>query len=113
MKEEEKLAHALDTLGLDSRAREDNECPQGKNRAVSAPPSFDSSYLFLYQEDDVYTRSFTKGFINTRKDNFYNEFYEQYKHKKPNLPPPIFQEDFVAARESKFPPQIVNDVLTL
>lgn len=98
MEEEEKNTHKMAAANIDMQANEDDVLQGSKNRAGSAPPTLDSSYLFLYQEDDVYTRSFTKGFINTRKDDLYTEFYEQYKHKKPGLPPPLFQEDF---REAK------------
>ena len=95
------LAQYLEALDLDLRPRDSGEISPPKNRAGSAPPTFDSSSLFLYMEDDVYTRSFTKGFLNTRKDNLYTEFYEQYKHKHPSMPPPFFQEDFAAARDAK------------
>ncbi len=90
--DEDGLRQCLDALDLDWHLPE--AAPHQKNRAGSAPPTFDSSSLFLYMEDDVYTRSFTKGFLNTRKDNLYSEFYEQYKHKNPTMPPPFFQEDF-------------------
>ncbi len=99
--DEEGLAQYFDALDLDLRSRENGEPTGTKGRAGSAPPTFDSSSLFLYMEDDVYTRSFTKGFLNTRKDNLYSEFYEQYKHKNPNMPPPLFQEDFVSSRDPR------------
>ena len=54
-----------------------------KTRSGSAPPLLDSSSLFLYlEEDDVYTRSFTKGPIIGRKDSFH-ENYDNYKVKCP------------------------------
>ena len=99
--DEEGIAQYLDALDLDWHAKEGNEMLAPKSRSGSAPPTFDSSSLFLYMEDDVYTRSFTKGFLNTRKDGAYSEFYEQYKHKNPNIPPPIFQEDLGQGKEVK------------
>ena len=45
-------------------------------RPVSAPPNFDSNFLFLYQEDDMYTRNFAQGFLPDRMQNFYTDFYE-------------------------------------
>ena len=54
-----------------------------KTRSGSAPPLLDSSSLFLYmEEDDVYTRSFTKGPIIGRKDSFH-ENYDNFKTKDP------------------------------
>ncbi len=98
--EEYGLAQYLEALDLEPRSR---EASPPKNRAGSAPPTFDSSSLFLYMEDDVYTRSFTNSFLNTRKDNLYGEFYEQYKHKNPNMPPPLSQDDLAPGRDPKNP----------
>lgn len=54
-----------------------------KTRAGSAPPVFDSSSLFLYMEDDVYTRSFTKG-PSARRETFNGTFAEHCKQKTAN-----------------------------
>ena len=99
--EEGLVSHYFNNLNLDSHSQDSATSLPPKNRPGSAPPTFDSSSLFLYMEDDVYTRSFTKGFLNTRKDGIYSEFYEQYKHKSPNMPPPFYQEDFIP-RDPKF-----------
>jgi len=99
--DDDNLAQYLDDLNLENHNGENHLSAVPKTRAGSAPPTFDSSSLFLYMEDDVYTRSFTKGFLNTRKDAEYVEFYEQNKHKNPNMPPPLYQEDFIA-RDPKF-----------
>ena len=101
--EEEKLSHDMQALGVDSLEKNEDDMRSPKNRAGSAPPNFDSSYLFLYQEDDLYTRSFSKGYSNMRKDNSYNEFNEVNKHKqnKPNLLLPSFQEDYRGSKNSR------------
>lgn len=101
--EEEKLSHNMQALGVDSLGKNEDDLHSPKNRAGSAPPNFDSSYLFLYQEDDVYTRSFSKGFTNMRKENSYNEFNEvnKHKHNKPNMPLPLFQEDYRSSKNSR------------
>lgn len=52
---------------------QDETSPGGaKFRSGSAPPAIDSSSLFLYMEDDVYTRSFSKGPCNSRAESLHN-----------------------------------------
>jgi hypothetical protein len=51
----------------------DETNPEGqKFRSGSAPLTLDPSALFLYMEDDDYTRSFSKGPINNSRQDFQN-----------------------------------------
>jgi len=61
-----------------------------KVRAGSAPPVFDSSSLFLYMEDDVYTRSFTKGPC-VRKESF-NDISLNHSKQKINNSSQVIEE---------------------
>ncbi len=55
--EEQKMSTLMDALTL-SENRRKSRSPHDPSRTGSAPPGFDSSYLFSYLEGDFYTKSF-------------------------------------------------------
>ncbi len=51
----------MQALNVAEKGRRSSHSPHDPSRTGSAPPGFDSSYLFSYVEGDFYTRSFAKG----------------------------------------------------